>query len=101
MVFLISHGSHVEDSDATILDAASREVYEETGLTVTEFLAETPSFEYSVEKILHSQTGESPVTVSKTTIQLNFVATVAVRLHRQSKSTPRSTKLMHGYQRTK
>src|ERR1700730_1674400 len=58
------------------MDAAARELYEETGLTVREFLAETPAFEYSVEKLLSTPDSESPTRVYKTTIQLNFVVKI-------------------------
>jgi len=76
-VFLrASTSSHVEDSDTTIVDAAAREVYEETGLTLAEILAEIPPFEYTIDKTLLPEAGDSLATISKTTIQLNFVATI-------------------------
>jgi 8-oxo-dGTP pyrophosphatase MutT (NUDIX family) len=40
----------VETEDATLLDAAARECLEETGLTVTAFVAEGKSFKYSTGK---------------------------------------------------
>ena len=39
----------VESEDPTFLDAATRECFEQTGMTVTEFLEEAESFEYTVE----------------------------------------------------
>lgn len=39
----------VENDDATLLDAAARECLEETGMMVTEFVAEAKSFEYTIE----------------------------------------------------
>lgn len=38
----------VESQDATLLHAAARECMEETGLTVTGFVADAKSFEYSI-----------------------------------------------------
>jgi len=38
----------VESEDETILDAAARECFEETGLMVTAFVAEGRSFEYTI-----------------------------------------------------
>lgn len=49
----------VEAEDDTLLDAAARECFEETGLIVTDFVAEAKSFTYS--------TGES-----SSSLQLNF-----------------------------
>ena len=40
---------NVENDDATLLDAAARECLEETGMTVTEFVAEAKSFEYMIK----------------------------------------------------
>jgi 8-oxo-dGTP pyrophosphatase MutT (NUDIX family) len=51
----------VESEDPTLLDAATRECFEETGMTVIEFIEETKSFEYVVE-------GRG------LTLQLNFIA---------------------------
>jgi 8-oxo-dGTP pyrophosphatase MutT (NUDIX family) len=39
----------VESEDPTLLDAATRECFEETGMTVTEFLEEANSFEHMVK----------------------------------------------------
>jgi 8-oxo-dGTP pyrophosphatase MutT (NUDIX family) len=39
----------VESKDATLLNAAARECFEETGLIVTEFIKEAESFEYTIE----------------------------------------------------
>jgi len=39
----------VESEDPTLLDAATRECFEEMGMTVTEFIEEMNSFEYMVE----------------------------------------------------
>jgi 8-oxo-dGTP pyrophosphatase MutT (NUDIX family) len=69
--------SHVEESDKTILDAAAREVAEETGLTVSNIVGEFPPLEYSVEKILVAEGGATPTPTVRSTIQLNFVAQVA------------------------
>jgi 8-oxo-dGTP pyrophosphatase MutT (NUDIX family) len=52
----------VDPGDATILNAAARECLEETGLTITEFLAEGKSFEYTIG--------------TRKTLQLNFKAKV-------------------------
>ena len=83
LVFLLfpcalkKNSSHVEDSDKTVLDAAVREVAEETGLTVKNIVGEIPSLEYSVEKILAAEEGGIPAAIVRSTIQLNFVAQVA------------------------
>ncbi len=69
--------SNVEDSDITILDAAVREVAEETGLTVSNIVGEISPFEYSIEKILAAGEGAIPTATARTTIELNFVAQVA------------------------
>ena len=73
---LTEYSSHVEDSDKTILDAAVREVMEETGLIVSNIVGEFQPFEYSVEKILAAEEGAVPAAIVKSTIQLNFVAQV-------------------------
>lgn len=69
-------GGHVEDSDKTILDAAVREVTEETGLIVSNIVGEFSPLEYSVEKILATEEGAIPTAIVRSTIQLNFVAQV-------------------------
>jgi 8-oxo-dGTP pyrophosphatase MutT (NUDIX family) len=75
---LTEYSSHVEDSDKTILDAAVREVAEETGLTVKNIAGEIPPLEYSVEKILAAEEeGAIPRAIVRSTVQLNFVAQVA------------------------
>ena len=50
---------NVEIEDVTLLDAAARECFEETALTVTAFVAEGKSFKYSTSK-------------GSTSLQLNF-----------------------------
>ena len=65
--------SHVEDTDKTILDAAAREVAEETGLILSNIVGEIPPFDY---KILAVEEGAVKKTIVKSTIQLNFVAQV-------------------------
>ncbi|KIL65010.1 hypothetical protein M378DRAFT_45045, partial [Amanita muscaria Koide BX008] len=69
-------GGSVLDSDKTILDAAVREVTEETGLIVSNIVGEFPPLEYSVEKILAAEEGAIPTAIVRSTIQLNFVAQV-------------------------
>lgn len=69
-------GGHVEDSDKTILDAAVREVTEETGLIVSNIVGEFSPLEYSVEKFLAVEEGTIPTAIVRSTIQLNFVAQV-------------------------
>ena len=76
LLALTECSSHVEDSDKTILDAAVREVVEETGLIVNNIVGEFPPLEYSVEKILAAEEGAAPTTIVRSTIQLNFVAQV-------------------------
>jgi 8-oxo-dGTP pyrophosphatase MutT (NUDIX family) len=68
---LTEYSSHVEDSDKTILDAAVREVAEETGLIVSNIVGEIPPLEYS----LAAEEGV-PTAIVRSTIQLNFVAQV-------------------------
>lgn len=43
-------GGNVDDSDATVLDTVQREALEETGFTITQFLAEFEPFEYTTKR---------------------------------------------------
>lgn len=43
-------GGNCEATDATILDTVQREAFEETGLVITEILAEFESFEYTTKR---------------------------------------------------
>ncbi|KAL9108233.1 MAG: hypothetical protein Q9227_006971 [Pyrenula ochraceoflavens] len=66
----------VEDADATIYDAMTREVLEETGLKVTEVLDMLPDMTYFTEKTMAQDDG-SEKTVKKSCVQLSFVAMAA------------------------
>jgi 8-oxo-dGTP pyrophosphatase MutT (NUDIX family) len=59
-IMLRNYFSHVDEEDESILHAVARELFEETGLTVTEIVGEFPGFSYNGNK----------------TIQLNFAVKV-------------------------
>ena len=69
-------GGKVEDTDATILDAVKREVFEEAGMEVTEVIGSVNSFDYALEKKVLDDTG-SETSAWYTSLQLNFVCQVA------------------------
>ncbi|KAK3983996.1 hypothetical protein QBC44DRAFT_28932 [Cladorrhinum sp. PSN332] len=70
-VFELPSGK-VDPDDATIKHALFREVHEETGLDVTEILAELEPMIYSTEKTVVNDAGDK-VLISKSAIQLNYV----------------------------
>ncbi|KAL6911128.1 NUDIX hydrolase domain-like protein [Trichoderma evansii] len=74
-VFELPSGK-VDPDDPTLKHALFREVKEETGLDVTEILAELRPMIYSTEKITTGAAGEE-VLVSKSAIQLNYVVLVS------------------------
>lgn len=65
-------GGKVDPDDPTLKHALVREVKEETGLDVTEILAELKPMIYTTEKTVAGAAGEE-VLVSKSAIQLNYV----------------------------
>ncbi|KAL8696599.1 MAG: hypothetical protein Q9224_002712 [Gallowayella concinna] len=68
-------GGKVEDSDATILDAVKREVFEEAGMEVKKVIGSVKAFDYALEKkIVNDESGES--SVRYTSLQLNFICEV-------------------------
>ncbi|KAL8794091.1 MAG: hypothetical protein Q9195_003276 [Heterodermia aff. obscurata] len=69
-------GGKVEDSDATIQAAVEREVFEETGMEVAEFLNGVKSFDYALEKKVLDDAG-SETLVRYTSLQLNYVCRVS------------------------
>ncbi|KAL8895221.1 MAG: hypothetical protein Q9192_003768 [Flavoplaca navasiana] len=68
-------GGKVEDSDSTVLDAVKREVFEEAAMEVTAIVGFTKSFDYETEKTTVVEGKE--VSVSQTSLQLNYVCEVA------------------------
>ena len=66
----------VDPNDPTLKYALAREVQEETGLDVTEILAELKPMTYVTEKNVVDDTGRE-VFVSKSAIQLNYVVSVS------------------------
>ena len=74
-VFELSSGK-VDPNDPTLNYALAREVQEETGLDVTEVLAELKPMIYRTEKTVIDDTGREAF-ISKTAIQLNYVVSVS------------------------
>ena len=74
-VFELPSGK-VDPNDPTLKYALAREVQEETGLEVTEILAELKPMIYRTEKKVIDDTGRE-VLVSKTAVQLNYVVSVS------------------------
>jgi 8-oxo-dGTP pyrophosphatase MutT (NUDIX family) len=68
-------GGKVDPTDATIADAVTREVLEESGLRVKGFVAGLPPLVYMTEKTIKGDDGVERL-VSKKCIQLNFVVGV-------------------------
>ena len=66
----------VDPSDPTLKYALARELKEETGLDVTEVLAELKPMIYVTEKTVIDDTGRESF-VSKSAIQLNYVVSVS------------------------
>ncbi|KAI4231174.1 MAG: hypothetical protein L6R40_007819 [Gallowayella cf. fulva] len=69
-------GGKVEDSDATILEAVKREVFEEAGMKVIQVVGAVRSFDYALEKKMVDEAGGEGL-VRYTSLQLNFVCQVA------------------------
>ena len=63
-------GGHVEDTDATLLSALTREVMEETSLTISTILGGISPFSYTTEKLVDGNS------IEKTALQLNYIVTV-------------------------
>lgn len=74
-VFELPSGK-VDPNDPTLEYALVREVQEETGLDVTEVLAELKPMIYVTEKNVIDDTGRGSI-VSKSAIQLNYVVSVS------------------------
>jgi 8-oxo-dGTP pyrophosphatase MutT (NUDIX family) len=74
-VFELPSGK-VDLDDPTLKHALVREVYEETGLYVTEILAELKPMIYTTEKTIVDDTARETL-VSKSAIQLNYVVSVS------------------------
>ena len=74
-VFELPSGK-VDPNDPTLKYALAREVQEETGLDVTEVLAELKPMIYTTEKVVIDDTGRE-CSVSKSAIQLNYVVSVS------------------------
>ena len=74
-VFELPSGK-VDLSDPTLKDALAREVQEETGLDVTEILAELKPMIYMTEKTVTDDNGRAFL-VSKSAIQLNYVVSLS------------------------
>ena len=74
-VFELPSGK-VDPNDPTLKYALAREVQEETGLDVTEVLAELKPMIYRTEKTVIDDTGREAF-ISKTAIQLNYVVSVS------------------------
>ena len=66
----------VDPNDPTLKYALAREVQEETGLDITEILAELKPMTYVTEKNVVDDTGRE-IFVSKSAIQLNYVVSVS------------------------
>jgi 8-oxo-dGTP pyrophosphatase MutT (NUDIX family) len=73
-VFELPSGK-VDPEDRSLRHALTREVKEETGLDVTDVIAELEPMIYRTDKTVVSDTGED-IHVSKTAIQLNYVVSV-------------------------
>ncbi|KIW35360.1 uncharacterized protein PV07_02059 [Cladophialophora immunda] len=76
-VFELPSGK-VDPGDATLGHALAREVEEETGLDVTDILAELKPMIYMTEKTVVDDAGRE-VLVSKSAIQLNYIVSVSGR----------------------
>ena len=74
-VFELPSGK-VDPNDPTIKYALAREVHEETGLDITEILAELKPMTYVTEKNVIDDTGREFLS-SKSAIQLNYVVSVS------------------------
>ena len=74
-VFELPSGK-VDPNDPSLKYALAREVQEETGLEVTEILAELKPMTYMTEKKVIDDTGRE-VLVSKSAIQLNYIVSVS------------------------
>ena len=74
-VFELPSGK-ADPNDPTLEYALAREVQEETGLNVTEVLAELKPMIYVTEKTVTDDTGLRSI-VSKSAIQLNYVVSVS------------------------
>ena len=74
-VFELPSGK-VDPNDPTIKYALAREVHEETGLDITEVLAELKPMTYVTEKNVVDDTGRESL-FSKSAIQLNYVVSVS------------------------
>ncbi|KAI0527918.1 NUDIX hydrolase domain-like protein [Xylaria bambusicola] len=74
-VFELPSGK-VDPGDPSLKAALVREVHEETGLNVTEVLAELKPMVYTTEKAITDNTNRD-VIVSRTAIQLNYVTLVS------------------------
>ncbi|KAK0506957.1 hypothetical protein JMJ35_010657 [Cladonia borealis] len=74
-VFELPSGK-VDPNDPTLKNALAREVQEETGLEVTEILAELKPMIYMTEKNIIDGTGRAFL-VSKSAIQLNYVVSLS------------------------
>jgi 8-oxo-dGTP pyrophosphatase MutT (NUDIX family) len=74
-VFELPSGK-VDPEDPTIKHALIREVQEETGLNVIEFVAELKPMIYTTDKMVVDNTGRD-VLVSKSAIQLNYVISIS------------------------
>lgn len=69
-------GGKVDSEDISIKHAVVREVKEETGLDLTEFISELKPMSYTTEKSIIDDDGISNIVV-KTAIQLNYVVRVS------------------------
>jgi 8-oxo-dGTP pyrophosphatase MutT (NUDIX family) len=74
-VFELPSGK-VDPEDPTIQHALVREVQEETGLDVTEIVAELKPMIYTTDKMVVDNSGQD-VLVSKSAIQLNYVTSIS------------------------